>query len=168
MRKKFSKKMRNWMCIFCYAGKWGCIILRKFKVEKPNTRRKTNLPALMMSPLHAEFMMQHTYGKIAQIASSTNKRRKNTGRRTQRSLKNRMKLESTPCLIQITRRHQLSKSKPTLNMMKTTISWTIKQCAPSVEVLDDKHLRPWGVYPMLDDKIHEKPLNATSFIYLNQ
>jgi hypothetical protein len=88
-------------------------------VEKPNARRKMNLPALLMSPQHAEFMTEHTYGRIAWITSSTNKRRKDTGRRKQRSLKNRKKLESTPCLIQITRKHQLPKSKTMLNMMRT-------------------------------------------------
>ena len=48
---------------------------------------------------------------------------------------NRKKLESTPFLIQITRRHQLSKSKTTLNMMRMVSSQKIKQCTTLVEVL---------------------------------
>jgi len=65
-------------------------------VEKPNARRKMNLPALLMSPQHAEFMTEHTYGRIAWITSSRNKRRKNTRRRKQRSLKNKTRAVSTP------------------------------------------------------------------------
>jgi hypothetical protein len=32
-------KLKNWMCIFCYARKLKCRI-RKFKARKPNARRK--------------------------------------------------------------------------------------------------------------------------------
>ena len=105
-----------------------------------------NLLALLMSPRHAEFMTEHTYGRISWITSSTNKRKKNTGRRKRRSLKNRKKLESTPCLIQITRRHQLSKSKTTLTMMRTMSSQKIKQCATLVEVLRWQALKTTGEY----------------------
>jgi hypothetical protein len=53
-----------------------------------------------MSPQHAEFMREYTYGRIVWITSSTNKKIQNySRRRKQRCLKNRMKLESTLCLL---------------------------------------------------------------------
>jgi hypothetical protein len=57
--------------------------------------------------------------------NKSNKQRNNTERRKQKSLKNRKKLQSTPCLIQITKGHQLPKSKTTLNMMRTMTSQKI-------------------------------------------
>ncbi len=54
---------------------------KKVQGGKLNARRKMNLPGLLMSPWHAEFMMEHTYGRIARITSSTSKRRKNTERK---------------------------------------------------------------------------------------